>query len=375
MRLLLLCLFFSFHVYAQENTATQLNDINQKIKELTSQLTIDNDQHAKLQETLKKLDLDIAQSAQSLQKTQAQLGKTKDVLKSLNATYEKEVQRLSQQQSALKEQIRGVFLLGQFDTLKLLLNQSDPHTLGRLLTYYDYFNNARTKIMQEMQGSITTLEQTKVAQLLQEEKLQLLETEQTHTYAQIQAQKKAQSALVAELLAAISEKNLNLETLQADKQALESVIIDLKDERAQKPFTGNTDKPIRDHKGRLSWPVQGKVISRFGDPYIANNTWQGILIAAPEGTDIRAIYKGQVVYADWLRGFGLIIIVDHGHEYMSLYAHNQSLYKNAGDWVDVNEPIAQVGKSGPVANTGLYFEIRSKGEVQNPMSWLAPATS
>ena len=264
--------------------------------------------------------------------------------------------------------------MGQFDGLKLLLNQTDPHVLGRLLTYFDYFNIARGRVTQQIQADVDALEQTKTKQLLQQKKLQILQTEQTKAYAKFNEQKQAQSKLVEKLLANINEKNLTLETLQADKQALESVIVKLENQQ-QYAFVGNTDKPLRDHQGRLSWPVQGKVVHQFGDKVVGDNTWQGILIAAPEGTDIRSIYQGRVAYADWLRGFGLIIIVDHGDGYMSLYAHNQSLYKNAGDRVNIGEPIAQVGKSRPVANTGLYFEIRHKGEVQNPMSWLVPKAS
>ncbi|HLF66496.1 MAG TPA: peptidoglycan DD-metalloendopeptidase family protein, partial [Gammaproteobacteria bacterium] len=190
-------------------------------------------------------------------------------------------------------------------------------------------------------------------------------------YDKLQAQTSEQSATVAQLLALIEEKNLSLASLHADKEALGSVITQLTIE-AQPTFVGDTNKPIRDHQRQLPWPVKGKVLHRFGEVYEADSTWQGILIAAPTGTPVHAIYAGQVVYADWLRGLGLIVIVNHGNDYLSLYAHNQSLYKNVGDQVAANEMIAEVGKSGSVADSGLYFEIRFKGEVQNPASWLRP---
>ncbi len=369
-------LLFSCFAHANEfaDSKTQLQVVLEKIKDLTTQLMVDEQQEAQLQEDLKELDLKVAQSVTHLKETKEQLIQTESLLKKLAIEYEVGIKNLALQQTALQEQIRGAFLLGQFDSLKLLLNQTDPHAVGRLLTYFDYFNAARGRVMQQIQADVDTLEQTKAKQLLQQKKLHILQTEQTRVHAELNEQKQAQSKLVETLLANISEKNLSLETLQADKQALESVIVELESQPHQ-PFIGNTDKPLRDHKGRLSWPVQGKVLHHFGEAFVGENTWQGILIAAPEGMNVRSIYKGRVVYADWLRGFGLIIIVDHGDGYMSLYAHNQSLYKNAGDVVNVGEPIAQVGKSGPVANTGLYFEIRSKGEVQNPMPWLAPMAS
>lgn len=356
------------------DSQTKLQSVVDKIKNLTTELVADKDQQHALQAELKKLDLEVEASAKSLKKTQAQLVKTEKLLETLNSEYEERLKDLAVQQDALREQIRGAFLLGQFDGLKLLLNQSDPHTLGRLLTYFDYFNTARSEMAQQIQTDTDALAQTRTQQLLQQEKLNLLEMEQAGVYAKLNQQKQAQSGLVEALLADIKEKNLTLETLQADKQALEKVLNELK-KQTSPTFVGNTDKPMKTHQGRLSWPVQGKVLHRFGDAFVGSNKWQGILIAAPEGTDVQAIYPGRVVYADWLRGFGLITIVDHGDGYMSLYAHNQSLYKNAGDWVAVNEPIAQVGKSGPVANSGLYFEIRSKGEVQNPTTWLAPMNS
>jgi septal ring factor EnvC (AmiA/AmiB activator) len=369
-------LLFSSVVFANssEDSQTKLQTVVDKIKNLTTELVADKNQQQKLQDELKKLDLEISTSAKNLKKTQNQLAKTEEVLAGLTVEYEVRLKELQVQQDALREQIRGAFLLGQFDGLKLLLNQSDPHTLGRLLVYFDYFNVARNHIATQIQIDTDHLAQTRAQQLLQQEKLNVLEMEQAASYAELTQQKKSQSALVEELLADIKAKNQTLESLEADKQALEAVLASLK-KQTSATFTGNANQPIKTHQGRLSWPVQGKVLHRFGESYIGNNTWQGILIAAPEGTDVRSIYKGRVVYADWLRGFGLITIVDHGDGYMSLYAHNQSLYKNAGDWVDVNEPIAQVGKSGPVANPGLYFEIRSKGEVQNPMTWLSPLSS
>ncbi|MGA2654793.1 MAG: peptidoglycan DD-metalloendopeptidase family protein [Gammaproteobacteria bacterium] len=374
MRILLIGILLLSNVALANNESesqSKLQSVVDKIKNLTTELVSDKNKQEKLQNELKKLDLEIAESSTKLKKTQTQLKKTEEVLAALTLEYEVRLKELKVQQDALREQIRGAFLLGQFDGMKLLLNQSDPNTLGRLMVYFDYFNEARNHIATQIQIDTDNLAQTRATQLLQQEKLNLLEMEQAASFAELTQQKNEQSAVVLELQKDIEEKNMSLETLEADKKALETVLANLR-QQAYPAFTGNADKPIKTNQGRLSWPVQGKVLHRFGDTIVGSNKWQGILISAPEGSDVRSVYKGRVVYADWLRGFGLITIVDHGDGYMSLYAHNQSLYKSAGDWVDVNEPIAQVGKSGPVANPGLYFEIRSKGEVQNPMSWLSP---
>lgn len=372
MRLFFFILFF-LPLCGHANDANQLQEINKKIETVTAQLALDQTQQEKLQQALKNLDLEIAKTAITLKKTEDQLAQTKSTLETLDKQYKTELNNLTLQQEELSEQVRSTFLLGQLDTLKMLFNQTDPHAVGRLLAYFDYFNAARGQMMQQLQANMDDLNQIKTKQEQNQVKLQVILDEQALAHTQLNKQKQAQTVLVERLLTDIEEKNLSLETLAADKKALESVMGNLK---AQKSLViTDTNKPLRDYRGQLPWPVQGQVLHRFGDSVVADNKWQGLLIAAPEGLDVHAIYKGRVVYADWLRGFGLIIIVDHGHGYLSLYAHNQSLYKNAGDWVDVNEPIAQVGKSGSIANSGLYFEIRSKGEVQNPTLWLAPMAS
>lgn len=356
-----------------EDTSAQLQNITEEIDALRTTLEKDENEQERLQEILKELDLQIAQSSKKLNQTDAKLTVSQKKLAELTAQYTKQTQQLQIQQGAMQDQIRSTFLLGQHDGLKLLLNQNDPHTLGRLMVYFDYFNHARAKAMQELQIHLTELATTQAAQQEAQTQLHVLQQEQQQMHTDLAAQKKAQSALVAQLLTDIEEKNSALATLEADQKALSAVMARLA--QTTGTFMGSTDKPLRDYHGKLPWPVQGKVVHQFGDPYLAENTWQGMFIAAPEGTVVRAIYKGQVVYADWLRGLGLITIVNHGDDYMSLYAHNQSLYKNVGDTVDVDEPIAQVGKSGSVANPGLYFEIRQKGEVQNPMPWLIPKAS
>jgi murein hydrolase activator len=374
-RLLLIFFLWPVIVFAQESgsSSAKLQTLTQEIDALTQTLAEDKNEREKLQQILKALDLQIAESSKKLKQTQTALAKSQKALAEIEVTYQQELQHLALQQDAMKEQIRGTFLLGQNEALKLLLSQNDPHTLGRLLVYYDYFNVARSDAMEGLQENLTALEKTQALKQTEQAQLNRLKTEQAEEHALLAGQQKTQSALVGKLLASIEQKNLTLETMLADKQALESVIVDLAQQTDT--FMGSSDKPIRDYRGKLPWPVAGKVLHRFGDPYLAENTWQGMVIAAPEGSVVRAIYKGRVEYADWLRGLGLIIIVNHGDGYMSLYAHNQSLYKNVGDVVDVNDPIALVGKSGSVVNSGLYFEIRSQGEVQNPMLWLMPAAS
>ncbi len=370
MRLFFL-LVFPWLAYANTAQQTELNAIDAQIEVLDAQLAADEAQQASLQKNLRDLDLQIAELAELLQKTQTAITQNEDALKNLEAEYKKDIQHLQQEQNLLREQIRGTFLLGQNQNLKLWLNQTDPQVLARLLTYFDYFNDVRSELMQDMHTDLSALKTAQAEKKAQQDTLQALYAKHQQAYDELNAQTSAQSNTVAQLLSLMEEKNLSLASLHADKEALGSVITQLTTD-VQPTFAGDTNKPIRDYQKLLPWPVQGKVIHQFGDTYEADTTWQGILIAAPTGTPVHAVYSGQVVYADWLRGLGLIMIVNHGNDYLSLYAHNQSLYKNVGDSVAANEMIAQVGKSGSVAQSGLYFEMRFKGEVQNPSAWLRP---
>jgi septal ring factor EnvC (AmiA/AmiB activator) len=137
-------------------------------------------------------------------------------------------------------------------------------------------------------------------------------------------------------------------------------------------FPVDTDEPFASVKGKLAWPVQGRIAGAYGQPRGAGPVkWSGVLLEAAAGTQVRAVYHGRVAFADWLSGLGLLVIVDHGSGYMSLYGHNEALLKEAGDWVDPGEPIAQVGDTGGQARAGLYFEIRLNGEPIDPNPWIA----
>jgi septal ring factor EnvC (AmiA/AmiB activator) len=347
----------------------QLKTLDKAIDMLQSEIADDTHQQEEIQEILKELDLQIAASSKKIADTKLALNRSTAAIAQLSAQQAEIEQRLMAQENAIAEEARSAFLLGQHDGLKLLLNQNDPHTMGRLMVYFDYFNASRAKAAAALQTDLNLLQDTMLEKEKEQGNLNALQIVEANTLSQLHAQQKTQSALVKKLLASITAKNTQLATLQQDKAALAQVIARLA-QYGDNAFNGNADKPIIDHQGKLPWPVQGKVLHQFGDNYLGDTTWEGLFIAAPEGTKVHAVYKGQVVYADWLRGLGLVVIVNHGDDYMSLYAHNQSLYKKVGDTVQVNEAIAQVGKSGTVANPGLYFEMRSKGKVQDPKRWL-----
>ena len=171
----------------------------------------------------------------------------------------------------------------------------------------------------------------------------------------------------------IADTDAKLKSADEDRHHLEKLLQEVV------RITGKMQMPASNHpfnklKGQLPWPTSGKVLHNFGSQRVANKVrWQGVLISAPEGNPVFAVHQGRVVFADYLRGQGLLLIIDHGSGFMSLYAHNQSLFKNLGDWVNAGEQVASVGQSGGQSNSALYFELRYKGEPTDPRPWLKKA--
>jgi septal ring factor EnvC (AmiA/AmiB activator) len=143
------------------------------------------------------------------------------------------------------------------------------------------------------------------------------------------------------------------------------------------PAEADGQQPFHSRKGKLRWPARGRLAQRFGAPRSGGLRWRGVMIEAQEGGEVRAVSQGRIAFSDWMRGFGLLLIIDHGDGYMSLYGHNQTLYKEVGEWVDTGEVVALLGASGGRTESGLYFEMRHKGRPINPVHWCAgkPAAS
>jgi septal ring factor EnvC (AmiA/AmiB activator) len=178
--------------------------------------------------------------------------------------------------------------------------------------------------------------------------------------------------LLARLQEQMRSKGTELEQLTRDEQRLQELVRSLRELLSDIPAAPGDSRPFPSRKGKLDWPVQGSLVASFGSRRaVGDLTWRGILIRAPRGAEVRAVSHGRVAFADWLRGFGLLIIVDHGDGYMTLYGHNQGLYKEAGEWVETGEVIAGVGDGGDLGEAGLYFEVRHKGRPVNPASWMA----
>jgi len=353
-----------------QTKAAKLEQLRNQIEALRTELNQAQGQQGELHNQLRNTEQAIGKLTQSLRERTAQLHIQTQKLAELQASRQTQQAALVAQRRALAEQLRAAYMTGRQEYLKLLLNQQDPVLLGRSMVYYDYFNRARTRQISQLNAGLTQLvglEQTINRQTA--ELVQLRAAEQQEKQALEQNQQQRRQILV-KLDNEILNQNQTLQSMLGDARQLELLLPKLQRALANIGAEAGNRVPFAQLKGKLPWPLRGPILSPYGSARMAGAMrWQGVLIGAQEGQEVRAISAGRVAFADWLRGFGLLVIIDHGDGYMSLYGHNQSLFKHTGDWVEGGEPIAGAGNTGGNNTAGLYFEIRHQGEPNNPGIW------
>jgi septal ring factor EnvC (AmiA/AmiB activator) len=258
-----------------------------------------------------------------------------------------------------------MYVTGNHDYSKLLLNQQEPGKLERILGYYEYLNRARTENIDKIETILLRLDQIdqQLSQALTE--LNELEQQQLNKQTQLTKHQDQRKKTIAQIRRRLRSESQQLEQLKLNEQELRTAL-----ERIESQITQDIELAGLSHlKGQLGWPVGGKLNNRFGRKRRGSLSWKGVVIASSTGTPVKTVHQGLVLFADWLKGFGWVIVVDHGEGYMSLYGHNQTLLKGVGEKVEAGEPIALVGKSGGQSRAGLYFELRHQGIAINPSSW------
>jgi len=270
----------------------------------------------------------------------------------------------------LVAQVRAVYTNGGQERIKLMLNQRDPAELGRLLTYYKYMSDYRGANIEVVTEHIRALDELKTAAAEEQSRIARLARARTAELAELnQAQAKRQQ-LLASLSAQIKSAGTEIDRLAAEEKDLARLIAELTSILSDYPIT--SEEPFSRLKGRLTWPVAGRLLHDFGQPRASGTLkWNGVVLAAQRGREVRAVYHGRVVFADWLAGMGLLVIVDHGEGYMSLYGYNESILKSTGDWVAPGDAIATVGESGGQSQVGLYFELRKGTRPIDPRQWIS----
>jgi septal ring factor EnvC (AmiA/AmiB activator) len=281
---------------------------------------------------------------------------------------------LARDRAALAGQIRAASMIGSEEPLKLLLNQRDPAQAGRVLTYYQYFGRARASQIAAINGHLTELNTLDEALAREEERLVELERQQKGEVAKLQSARDRRGRALVTLESESKNRAKELARLKDQQGSLEKLVRELRRalERVEK-FPTDSKDAFAKLRGRLAWPVSGRLQASFGQVRAGGVKWDGVLVSGSQGAPVRAVYHGRVVYADWLSGLGLLTIIDHGDGYLSLYGHNERLYKEVGERVTAGDTIATVGDSGGRQSPALYFEIRKGGRPVDPRPWFKSA--
>ena len=360
---------------AQEGGA---NSQKEKLAELQAELrarqqVLENSRASaqELESVLKASELEIAKVAKALSTTRQALKNVEQEQAKLEAEQEGLKTAIRKQQSLLSSQLKSAFMAGHYDYAKMLFYQDDARTFERVITYYQYVAKARQKEIESFRSIVARLEEVNAE--LSEKALSLaaLKDEQEGQRAVLLTRQDDRKATLKKINKTIASENQRIASLQADEKALKDAIeaARIAAERAAREAEVSMDG-LAKLKGKLAAPVKGRIRNLFGSRRQGQVSWKGIVIDGAEGDPVNSIAPGKVLYADWLRGFGLVAIVDHGEGYMSVYGHNQALLKQAGDDVRQGERIALVGRSGGQEYPNLYFEIRHKGKALNPSAWL-----
>jgi len=361
---------------AADTSSDRLNEVKTEIKQLETTLSANKANKKTLYQQLKQQSRAISAANNKLVNLKQQLKQNEQQLAILKAQQSREEQNQQQHSDALLAQLRSAYIHAQPNYLKVLLNQNNPAQLARTNTYFQYFHQARQQQLASIEQQLNNLtEQQKQLFAVQKQQFALLDRQKQQQQA-LKSQQQQRKTTLASLDKLINSQGSKLNALQEEEQALQALLTKISQQAAAKPTTTNNKAPattvkFNKQKGRLAWPVKGKLLARYGSKRnLGKLTWKGIMIDSKVGKDVVASAAGKVVFADWMRGFGLLVIIDHGQKYMTLYGNNDALLKQVGEFVSTGEVIAQSGSDGMHEYTGLYFEVRYKGNPTNPLKWL-----
>ena len=356
---------------AQEHEARQkLDAVRAEIKALTEQQRAIEGERGEAAKALRTKETALAEVAKDVRALDDKLAAQQADLDKLDAERTKLETALKSQRDALAALLRSAYALGRNEELKLLLQQNDVAAIARVLAYNRYFQRARVGRIDQLSADLEDLAKVQESIRTKTAELEATRNARAAEGDKLETERSEREKLVEELDSKLKEQGARVAALGKDEKALTSLIEKLRDVFADIPKQLSGAEPFASQRGRLAPPVAGKVVRGFGAVDESGRKSSGLLLAAKSGTAVHAVSHGRIVFADWLRGYGLMIIVDHGDGYLSLYGCNETLLKDVGDWVNAGETIATSGASGGQKTPGLYFEVRAKGQPVDPKAWL-----
>lgn len=383
---------------AGADNKAELEALRERLERLQRDYQATRESHADATESLRQSERAISDIKRRLQKLENEQQKTRGELNTVKTELEQVQASIGNRQKQLGEMLRQAYMRGGGDSLKLLLSGKDPNQVSRELAYLNYLSESQLQLVESLRQELDQLARLKESVTEKDRTLTEIRQSRIAEQEKLLKEKQARQAVLSQLSGKIKAQRKEISTLRQDEQRLTELLARLaklaqqkKTKSARKPapktiqpessdtVTINTqvpeavygDKVFSRLKGLLTLPVRGELMNRFGAPRKGGGlSWKGLFIRAQEGAEVKAVAAGRVVFAEWLRGFGNLVIVDHGEGYMSLYSNNESLYKQPGEGVKGGDTIASVGNSGGQDEPGVYFELRHQGRPINPMTWI-----
>jgi murein hydrolase activator len=349
----------------------RLQAVRSQIALITRQVSRGQAERDRLTQQLRATEESVGQAQAALDGLRQQRAASAAQRSQLEAQKRQREADLASTRSALAGQLRAAYLIGREEPLKLLLNQGDPARAGRMFVYYSYFSRARALQIQAIEADLQRIGQLDAQLQAQDAKLANLQQAQQAQVSALQQARSQRMQVLASISAQTRTRSARLARLRRQQTGLESLLAQLRRATASLPAEDLGNSPFAHLRGRLLRPVTGRIIQSYGQERAGGLKWQGDLFATVRDAPVHAVSQGRVVYADWLAGLGLLIIIDHGDGYMSLYGHNARLYESVGQRVVAGQTIAEAGDSGGSARPELYFEIRKAGKPLDPRAWLA----
>ncbi len=356
---------------AQEKAARQkLDAVRAELRAVAEAQRHTRDARGDAFAALRTQELAVAAMAREVQELDARMHDEAARLAELDTRRQALHTELAAQRESLGELLRSAYAIGQHAQLRQILQLDDFSRISRVLAYHRYFQRAQVKRIEALLASMRELAVLEQAIQSTTAELARVRAERSAEAEKLAAGRAERERLVAELDARLGDQAARMAALGKDEAALTSLLEKLRDIFADIPPQLTRAESVAAARGRLEWPLRGRILTTYGSSDDSGRKSSGILIAAAPGSQVHAISHGRVAFADWLRGYGLMLILDHGDGYLSLYGGNETLLKDVGDWVDAGEVVATSGASGGQKHAGLYFELRVKGKPADPRGWL-----
>jgi murein hydrolase activator len=368
---LVLLPLLGFQAYAAgvDSKEAELKQVRGRIESIRKAIHADAERRDALATQLKSAELAVQSAREQLASVRSQRIAAERRLAELKQEQADTRRKIEAQRGALSAELATAYMNGRQEQLKLLLNQQDPARLGRMMAYYGYFGRARAERIERISDELEHLDLLNENISAEASRLRVLEEESEQNVKSLAGARQRRAQTLAQVQSKLKSRSEQLAKLQRDARSLEKLVEELR--RAIEEFPELAEQPFQRVKGKLPWPVKGSLLARFGQQRAGGPLkWQGLVIGAERGTQVRAPYHGRVVYADWLPGLGLLLVLDHGGGYMSLYGNNEQLYRRVGDRVAPGDVLSAVGDAAGVGKPGLYLEIRNGRKALDPATWL-----